>query len=247
MIKKIFKTTSPTLTIAMRELKSHFDSLTAYILLVLFLGFSGFFTWVYGNDVFFYGQASLQSFFSTAYVTLFLLIPALTMRTIADEMRSGTIEMLLTKPIMKWQIVAGKYLSVILLIIIALSLTLPYYITVACLGPIDHGAVLCGYFGLLLMSSAYAGIGLYASSITGNPIVSFLVALAIGLLFHIGFGIAGHQFGGFLGQMAVCLDMNSHFDSIARGVIDTKDIIYFASVTFAGLFAAEKTLESKTA
>ena len=97
------------------------------------------------------------------------------------------------------------------------------------------------------MSSAYAGIGLYASSITGNPIVSFLVALAIGLLFLIGFGIAGHQFGGILGQMAVCLDMNSHFDSIARGVIDTKDIIYFASVTFAGLFAAEKTLESKTA
>ncbi len=247
MIKKIFKTTSPTLTIACRELKSHFDSLTAYILLVLFLGFSGIFTWIYGSDVFFYGQASLQAFFSTAYVTLFLLIPALTMRTIADEMRGGTIEMLLTKPVTRWQIVGGKYLSVMLLIIIALALTLPYYVTVACLGNIDHGAVLCGYFGLLLMSSAYAGIGLFASSISGNPIVSFLISLAIGLLFHIGFGIVGHQFGGIGGQVAICFDMNSHFDSMARGVIDSKDIVYFASVTFVGLFAAEKTLESKTA
>ena len=247
MIKKIFKTTSPTLTIALRELQSHFDSLAAYILLVLFLGFSGFFTWIYGTDVFFYGQASLQAFLSTAYITLFLLIPALTMRTLADEMRSGTIEMLLTKPINRWHIVGGKYLSVILLIIIALALTLPYYITVACIGPIDHGAAICGYFGLLLMSSAYAAIGLYSSSITGNPIVGFLASLAIGLLFHIGFGIVGHQFGGVLGQAALNLDMNTHFESIARGVIDTKDIVYFASVTFAGLFAAEKSLESKTA
>lgn len=247
MIQIITKTIPPTLAIAAQELKSHFDSLMAYILLVLFLGFSGVFTWLYGSDIFIYGQASLQVFFSVAYITLFLLIPALTMRSIAEEMRTGTIEILLTKPISCRQIVLGKYLAVIALIAIALSLTLPYYITVAHLGPIDHGAVVCGYLGLLLMSSAYAGIGLFASSVSNNQIISFLISLSVGLLFHIGFGILGRQMGGFAGQLALGLDMNTHFESMSRGIIDSKDIVYFASVTFAGLFAAEKTLESKIA
>ncbi len=232
-------------TIAVQELKSHFDSLMAYILLVLFLGFSGVFTWIYGNDIFMYGQASLQVFFSIAYVTLFLLIPALTMKSIAEEVRTGTIEMLLTKPLSCRQIVIGKYLAIVMLIAMALALTLPYYISVSCIGNIDNGAVFCGYFGLLLMSSAYVGIGLFASSITNNQIVSFLLALLIGLFFHIIFGMIGHQLGGVLGQLAMGLDMNSHFEGIARGVIDTKDLIYFVSLTFVGIFLAEKSLESK--
>ena len=233
--------------IARQELRMQFDSLMAYILLVLFLGFSGIFTWLYGSDIFIYGQASLQVFFSTAYITLFLLIPALTMKSVAEEVRTGTIEMLLTKPVSCWQVIMGKYLSVILLIAFALLLTLPYYISVASLGNVDHGAVICGYLGLLFMSSAYIGIGLFASSLTNNQIISFLLAFAISIFFHIIFGIIGHQFGGILGQMAIGLDMDSHFESIARGVIDTKDIIYFASMTFAGLFLAERSLASKIA
>ena len=232
-------------TMACQELRSYFDSLTAYVLLVLFLGFSGIFTWVYGSDIFMYGQASLQMFFSVAYITLFLLIPALTMRSIAEEMKTGTIEMLLTKPITCRQIVLGKYLAIIMLIAIVLVLTLPYYISVSFLGNVDHGAVICGYFGLLLMSSAYAGIGLFASSITNNQIISFMLALIIGIFFHLIFGIIGRQIGGGLGLIAVGLDMNSHFDSIARGVIDSKDIVYFASLTFAGIFLAEQSLKSK--
>ncbi len=232
-------------TMACQELRSYFDSLTAYVLLVLFLGFSGIFTWVYGSDIFMYGQASLQMFFSVAYITLFLLIPALTMRSIAEEMKTGTIEMLLTKPITCRQIVLGKYLAIIMLIAIVLALTLPYYISVSFLGNVDHGAVICGYFGLLLMSSAYAGIGLFASSITNNQIISFMLALIIGIFFHLIFGIIGRQIGGGLGLIAVGLDMNSHFDSIARGVIDSKDIVYFASLTFGGIFLAEQSLKSK--
>lgn len=232
-------------TMACQELRSYFDSLTAYVLLVLFLGFSGIFTWVYGSDIFMYGQASLQMFFSVAYITLFLLIPALTMRSIAEEMKTGTIEMLLTKPITCRQIVLGKYLAIIMLIAIVLVLTLPYYISVSFLGNVDHGAVICGYFGLLLMSSAYAGIGLFASSITNNQIISFMLALIIGIFFHLIFGIIGRQIGGDLGLIAVGIDMNSHFDSIARGVIDSKDIVYFASLTFAGIFLAEQSLKSK--
>ncbi len=140
-----------TWIIASRELKSFFDSLTAYILIVVFLGLSGFFTWLFGSDVFFIGQATLQPFFSVAYWTLFFFIPALTMRMIAEENKSGTIELLLTKSITDWEVVLGKFLACLMLILIALALTIPYYITVANIGNVDHGAIWCGYLGLLLI------------------------------------------------------------------------------------------------
>ena len=117
--------------ITKRELEVFFDSLMAYIMLVLFLGFSGFFTWLYGADIFFVGQASLQTFFSIAYWTLFFFIPALTMRLVAEERKTGTIELLLTKPVNDWQIIMGKFLATLILIIIALALTISYPLTVS--------------------------------------------------------------------------------------------------------------------
>lgn len=230
-------------TIARHEFQSFFDSLTAYILLVLFLSFTGIFTWLYGNDIFMYGQASLQMFFNVAYISLFLLIPALTMKSIAEERKTGTIEMLLTKPITVWQLMLGKYLSILMLVAVCLALTLPYYISVSCLGNIDHGAVICGYLGLLLMSSAYIAIGLFASSITGNQIVSFLTAISIGIVFHFIFDMMGEHFSGAVGHLANSLNMNTHFESIARGVIDSKDIIYFASITFAAIYIAKNQIK----
>ncbi|HED08029.1 MAG TPA: ABC transporter permease, partial [Ignavibacteria bacterium] len=169
--------------IALKEFRTFFDSLTAYILLVVFLGLSGFFTWISGSDIFFIGQATLQPFFSVAYWTLFFFIPALTMRMLAEENNSGTIELLLTKPITDWQIIMGKFTACLMLIIIALLLTLPYYISIAFLGNVDNGAAISGYLGLVLISSAYIGIGLFASSISNNQIVSFLVSLFIGIFF----------------------------------------------------------------
>ncbi|HEY7751303.1 MAG TPA: ABC transporter permease subunit, partial [Ignavibacteriaceae bacterium] len=160
--------------ISKRELASFFDSLVSYIFIVVFLGISGFFTWLFGSDVFFVGQATLQPFFSIAYFTLFFFIPALTMKMLAEEKRSGTIELLLTKAVSDWQVVLGKFLACLILICIALALTLPYYITVWAIGPIDHGAVWSGYLGMILMSMAYIAIGLFASSITNNQIVAFL-------------------------------------------------------------------------
>ena len=171
--------------IAKRELQSFFDSLIAYIMLVLFLGFSGFFTWLYGSDIFFTGQATLEGFFNIAYWTLFFFIPALTMRLIAEEKKTGTLELLLTKAVTDRAVVIGKFLSTFLLIAVALLFTLPYMITVANIGNLDFGQVICGYAGLLLLSSAYISIGLYASSISGNQIVAFLTALFIGLFFQI--------------------------------------------------------------
>lgn len=228
--------------IAKRELSSFFNSLMAYILLIAFLGFSGFFTWISGSDVFMVGQASLQSFFGIAYWTLFFFIPGLTMGLLAEETRSGTIELLLTKPITDWQVVAGKFLSSWLLIAIALAFTLPYYITVSTLGNIDHAAVWAGYLGLLLMSGAYIGIGLFASSISKNQIVGFLIALLIGIFFHILFGILAGTSSGLIGNILNYLSLSTHFESISRGVIDTKDLIYFFSIIALGLFGAEYSL-----
>ena len=181
--------------ITKRELRSFFDSLMAYVMIVLFLGFSGFFTWIFGSDIFLVNQASLQSFFTIAFWTLFFFIPAVTMGLLADERRSGTLELLVTKPVSDWQIITGKFLAALCLIGISLLLTLPYYFTVASIGKIDHGAVWMGYLGLLFMSASYISIGLFASSITGNQIVAILLALFIGIFFHLLFGLMASDSG----------------------------------------------------
>jgi gliding-associated putative ABC transporter substrate-binding component GldG len=232
-------------TIAKRELASFFDSLIAYIMLVLFLGFSGFFTWLFGSNIFFTGQASLGTFFSVAYWTLFFFIPALTMRLLAEENKTGTIELLLTKAVTDRQVVIGKFLSTLMLIAIALLFTLPYVITVANLGNLDIGRVICGYFGLLLMSAAYIAIGLYASSITSNQIVAFLTALFIGLFFHLIFGVLSNNFTSWMGHVFETLSLSDHFQSISRGVLDSRDVIYFLSIVFLGLFLAEYSLSRR--
>jgi ABC-2 type transport system permease protein len=236
---------NPSWIIAKRELTSFFDSLLAYIMIIAFLGFSGFFTWLYGRDIFFLKEASLESFFNIAYWTFFFFIPALTMGLVAGEKSAGTIEWLLTKPVSDWQMVTGKFLSTFLLICIALLLTLPYYITVASIGPIDHGAVWTGYLGLLLMSSAYISIGVFASSITSNQIVSFLVALLIGIFFHLLFGMIARSFSGTAASVFNYLSLSTHYDSLSRGVIDTKNIIYFLSIIFLGLFSSEAVLAKR--
>jgi len=231
--------------IAKRELAAFFDSLIAYIILGLFLGFSGFFTWLYGNDIFLIGQASLRGFFMVASWTLFFFIPALTMRMLAEEKKSGTLELLLTKNVSDRQVVLGKFLATMLLIGIALTATLIYPITISKIGNLDNGGTICGYFALILMSMAYTGIGLFASSITGNQIVAFMTALLIGLFFHIIFNVLAGNFTGFLGTLFDSMSMTSHFESMSRGVVDSKDLIYFLSVSFLGLFLAEVSLAKR--
>jgi ABC-2 type transport system permease protein len=231
--------------IAKRELQSFFDSLIAYIMLILFLGFSGFFTWLFGSDVFFVGQASLESFFNIAFWSLFFFIPALTMRLLAEENKTGTIELLLTKAVTDREVVIGKFLSTLLLVGIALAFTMPYAITVANIGNLDYGQVGCGYLGLLLMSAAYISIGLYASSLTHNQIVAFLLALFIGLFFHIIFGVLANNFTGFVAQLLNTLSLSNHFESIIRGVVDTRDLIYFGSIILIGLILSELSLTKR--
>ena len=231
-----------TWIIAQKELKAYFDSLMAYIMLFIFLGLSGFFTWLYGMDVFYRNTATLQPFFQTAYWTLFLFIPALTMKHIAEELKTGTIELLLTKPVSEWQTLLGKFLSSWLLVAISLLLTLPWYLTIAKLGPLDQGTAISGYLGLLLMSGVYISIGIFTSSITQNQIVAFLLALTIGIFFQILFGMLGSLLNNALGDIFQFLDLRIHYDNITRGVFDSRDLLYFGSIIFLGLIGAEAAL-----
>jgi ABC-2 type transport system permease protein len=231
--------------IARRELDVFFDSLMAYILIILFLTITGILTWLYGNDIFISGQANLGVFFFWAYWTLFLFIPAITMRLIAEEKRSGTIELLLTRPVTDWQFVTGKFISALVLVSIALALTLPYYFTVWKLGPVDHGAVLTGYLGLLLMSGAYISVGILASSLTSNQIVAFLVTLFIGIFFHLLFGLLASGFPGVIGRILSFMSMQTHYESVSRGVLDTRDILYFLSFMVTGLVVSEVILAKR--
>ncbi len=232
--------------IAKRELNSFFDSLMAYILLALFLGFTGVFTWLLGEqDVFFTGQASLQQFFSMANLSFFIFVPALTMQLLAEERKIGTLELLLTKSVTDRQVVLGKFLGALGMLAIALLFTLPYVITIFNIGNADAGQVASGYFGLLVTGAAYAAIGLYASSVTANQIVSFLIALIISVFFQFIFVLIGRGLPGMLGTIFDQLSITTHFESISRGVVDSRDVIYFGSVIFIGLLLAELSLSKR--
>lgn len=231
--------------ITKRELASFFDSLIAYVMIILFLGLSGMFTWLIGSDVFFINQANMQVFYGIAFWSLFFFIPAITMRMIAEENKAGTIELLITKAVTDSQIVWGKFLACLILVLIALAYTLPYYITISQLGNIDDGAVIGGYFGLILLSASYISIGLFASSITQNQIVAFLVAIFIGVFFHILFGVLAGSVRGFFGELFNYLSIRTHFESMSRGVVDSRDLIYFASIIAIGVVLSQVMLSKR--
>lgn len=237
---------SAVFVIAKRELNSFFDSLMAYILLALFLGFTGVFTWLLGEqDVFYTGQASLQQFFSIANLSFFIFIPALTMQLLAEERKIGTLELLLTKSVTDRQVVFGKFLGALGMLTISLLFTVPYVVTIFTIGNADAGQIASGYLGLLVTGAAYAAIGLYASSVTANQIVSFLLALIISVFFQFIFMLIGRVLPGVLGNVFDQLSITTHFESISRGVIDSRDVIYFGSVIFIGLLLAELSLSKR--
>jgi ABC-2 type transport system permease protein len=153
--------------------------------------------------------------------------------------------MLLTKSVTDRQVIIGKFLAALILVSVALAFTLPYIITIANIGNLDAGAVICGYLALLLMSAAYTSIGLFASSITNNQIVAFLSALFIGLFFHIIFEVIAGGMKGTAGQIISTLGVSVHFESLSRGVVDSKDLVYFGSIIFMGLFLSEVSLSKR--
>jgi len=222
--------------ILFREIKSFFGSPIGYLVIAIFLLLNGLFLWVFEGDfnILDSGFADLGPFFTLAPWILIFLIPAVTMRSFSDEKKQGTLELLLTKPVTIWQIVNGKFFGALLLIFIAIVPTLIYVWVIYGLGlpegNIDLGSTLGSYFGLLFLISAYSAIGIFTSTLSDNQIVAFILSVFLCFFFYFGFeGLAGYLTD--IENIISGLGMDSHFKSMSRGVLDTRDILYFVSVT----------------
>jgi ABC-2 type transport system permease protein len=235
-----------------KEISSFFNSLTGYIVIAVFLLASSMFLWVFPGEFNIpeNGYASLDSLFVLAPWVFLFLLPAITMRLFADEKKSGTIELLLTKPFTDFQIIIAKYLSGILLGLFSLIPTLIYFLSVYMLGSeignIDTGGTWGSYIGLFFLAGIYVSIGLFASSITDNQIIAFLLGLIISFFFYIGFeSISSIGFLEPVSEFILNLGINEHYKSMSRGVIDIRDVIYFLSIIALFLFLTKTVLESR--
>jgi ABC-2 type transport system permease protein len=226
------------LTILKKEITSYLSSMVAYVTIGVFLLVLGLFLWVFPeSSILEYGYAGLDSLFSTAPYLFMFLIPAITMRSLAEERKEGTFELLATRPLTDWQIVLGKYFACLLLVLFALLPTLVYYYSVYNLGNpqgnIDTGAVIGSYIGLFLLGGAFVSIGLFASSITSNQIIAFTVAVFLCFIAFSGLDSLSTLLS--LQNLGLqSFGINQHYQSISRGVLDTRDLVYFLS--FIGLF-----------
>jgi ABC-2 type transport system permease protein len=228
-------------TIFRKEVRSYFNSAVAYVVIVVFLGIVG---WMYTSSMFLINVASLRMMFEWIPLVFLFVVPAITMRLIAEEKKAGTIELLTTKPLHDWEMVFGKFLAAWALIGLALLPTLIYYITVSFLGTIDHGPVIGGYLGLMLMAGVYVAVGLLASSVTENQIVAFIVGLL--LMFALFMMDKVLIFvPEFMTSIVEYLGVDFHFSNIARGVIDSRDIIYFLSLLGFSLYLTVVSLERR--
>jgi ABC-2 type transport system permease protein len=228
-------------TIFIKEMRSFFNSTIAYILIVLFLALTG---WFYVNNIFLINVASMRDLFSIIPLIFLFIVPAVTMRLFSEEKKTGTIELLTTKPIQDLEIVLGKFLAAWALIGITLLPTLFYFITIASLGSLDIGATIGGYIGLILMAAVYISLGIFASSLTENQIVAFIIGLAFTLVLYF-----CDKFLVFLPDWSASIieyvGVDYHYTSIARGVIDSRDLIYFFSALGFSLYLTVLSLDRR--
>ncbi|HEX5419093.1 MAG TPA: ABC transporter permease subunit [Gammaproteobacteria bacterium] len=234
-----------------RELRSYFATPIAYVFIVIFLMVAAAFTFYLG-DFYERGQADLQPFF-TFHPWLFLfLVPALSMRLWAEERRSGSIELLMTLPIEVWQSVVGKFLAAWAFTALAIALTFPMWITVNYLGSPDNGVILAAYIGSILMAGGFLAVGSFISAVTKNQVVAFIISVVVCfLLLLAGYSLVLNMFSGWAPQSVVdavaSLSFLTHFQSISKGVIDLRDIVYFALLIGAALYANTIVLQLKKA
>ena len=237
------------IAILKKEFNSFFASPIAYLVIGVFLLLNGLFLWVFKGDfnILNAGFADLTSFFFLAPWVFLFLIPAITMKSFADEFNNGTIELLKTKPISDWQIVLGKFSASLLLVLVALIPTLTYIYTIYQLGNpagnIDFGSTIGSYLGLLFLAATYTAIGLFTSTLSKNQIVAFILGVFITFFLFYGFDVISDSIGNNLTLKK--MGLNEHFKSISRGVIDTRDIVYFLSVTLFFLFITKTRLDNE--
>ena len=229
------------ITIYKKELRSYFTSPVAYIVMVVFLIITG---WFFTNGLFLANVVSMRSVFDIIPFILLFFIPAISMRTFAEEKKSGTIELLLTKPITDYDIVIGKFLSTLSLAAITFLPTLVYVVSMKFLGPLDIGSIISAYIGLILMCGIYVGIGLFASSLTENQVIAFIVSFLIVFILFMMNKILVFIPAPF-NSILEYISSDYHFTSIARGVLDTRDLIYYFSGIYIMLLLTKTSLESR--
>lgn len=234
-----------------KEIKSFLSSIIGYIFILIYLIASGLFHWIISTNTNLLqgSEADLIPFFNLSPVIFLILIPAITMRSIAEERRTGTIELLFTRPISDFQILMAKYLAGVTLMVIAIIPTVVYYVSMHYLGNpvgiIDDGATFTSYIGLILLGAVFVSIGIFASSITNSQIVAFIVAMFLSWFFYDGLTLLGSfNLMGKFDYVVQYLGLSFHYDSIKRGVIDTSDIVYFLSVIAVFIFAALTVIKS---
>lgn len=243
MIKNIF-------TIFQKEVNSFFNSLIAYIVIVVFLAGVGIFFWVFEANVLETGAAEMDTLFFLGPWFYLFLIPAITMRMFSEEYKTGTIEFLLTKPISELQIVLGKFFAAVFLVFFSLLPTVIYYITIYRIGDpvgsIDSGATLGSYLGLFALGMIFAAIGIFASSLTDNQIVSFILAAFFSFFFYSAFDyIAELKVFQSVNEFVLKLGVSEHYRSISRGVVDSRDVLYFVTIISVMLLGSKLALSNR--
>lgn len=236
----------------LKEIRSFLGSIIGYIFIAIFLILNSLFLWVfsYETNILDGGTADLFSFFSISPIIFIILIPAITMRSFSEEKRTGTIELLLTRPIKDLTIILAKYFAGLTLVLISLLPTLIYYYTVHQLGEpvgiIDDGATITSYFGLFMVGACLVAVGIFASSVTNSQIVAFILAMFLSWFLFLGLDLLAvySQFGG-LDLLFRNMGIMEHYESMRRGVIDTRDIVYFISFTAVFIVLTKLTLQSR--
>lgn len=239
----------------LKEIKSYLNSLTGFLVILVFLIITSLFLWVLpneatGTNILENGFASLESLFSLAPWVFLILIPAISMKLFSEENKAGTMELLLTKPLTELQIVLAKYLAGFVIIVFSLIPTLLYYYTVYQLGfpkgNIDVGGTWGSYIGLFFLASSFLAIGIFASVLTDNQVIAFLLALVLCYLFHNGFDfLASFKMNGSLSLFISSLGIQYHYYSMSRGVIDSRDVLYFLSLIIIFILATRLVLQSR--
>jgi len=239
-------------TLFKKEINGFLNSLIGYIVMIVFLLLTGLFLWVFPLEfnILDFGFATLDGLFILAPFVFLFLIPAITMRSFADEKKSGTLELLMTQPLTDLQVILAKYLAGIALVIISLLPTLVYYISVYLLGlppgNLDSGSIWGSYLGLLFLGASFVAIGIFASSLTDNQIVSFILAVFISFILYMGFEfVYNFIVSGKVGLIIESLGLNAHYSSMSRGVIDTRDLVYFIGVSALFILLTKISLESR--
>jgi ABC-2 type transport system permease protein len=224
-----------------KELRAYFNSPVAYIVLTIFLLITGFF---FTSSLFLINQASMRPLFNLLPVVFLFFVPAITMRLLAEEKRSGSIELLVTLPTRDWEIILGKFFAAWLLVAAAVILTLFYTFSVSAIGSLDAGETFAGYVGALLLGGSFAAVGIWGSSLTRNQIVAFLISLAVVAALYL-VGDLLPVLPVRLAPVLQFLSISYHFDNISRGVVDTRDLLYYGSLIYLMLYLAHRALESR--